>query len=167
MSITKRTLILILSALTFTAVKASAQTQTQTDTTCTTSPDGSTTKCTSSSETTKPAPSGAARGIADALNKNRENRKPVDFDAIRERRNQKVEFQFAQAKNNIADIRDIYAQHQQSGEAFPRESLKAFNHYRKEACKWGKWLRNPVPMNSLVSDLDGTPRTCAEETKFK
>jgi hypothetical protein len=162
MDITKSAL--VLAAVIFAGSAASAQTQTETNTTCTTMPDGSRINCTSTSTTSKPPSSGAAQGIADALNK---NRKPVDYDAIRERRNAKVEFQFAQAKSNIADIRANYAQHQRSGTPFPKEPLKAFNHYRKEACKWGKWLRNPVPMDSLVSDLDGTPRTCAEAKQFK
>jgi len=157
--------LLALLGIVFTTA-ASAQTQTQTDTTCRTSPDGRTINCESTSKSNSPANGGgAAAGVADALSKRR--RAPIDWDAQNKAYQAEFKQNFEQAQSKLADLRINYAQHQQAGDPFPKENLKAFNRYRKDACKWGKKLKDPVPMGSIVSDLDGTPRTCAESKKFE
>ena len=141
----------------------SAQTQTQTN--CTTSPDyagGSTTNCSSTSTTSKPS-GGAAQGVADAL----KNRPQTDWVAMQKWKDAKNERRFEEDKNGIEQIRSNYATHQNSGEALSKETIKAFNAYRRDACKVQKWLPNPVSLDNIIRDLDGTPRSCREVSKIK
>jgi len=147
----------------FAAPIVSAQTQTQTD--CTTSPDyagGSTTRCASTSTTSKPS-GGAAQGVADALNK----RPQTDWVALQKWKDAKNERRFEEDQNGIQQIRSNYEAHQNSGEALSKETIKVFNAYRRDACKVQKWLPAPVSLDSILRDLDGTPRSCREVAKIK
>jgi hypothetical protein len=81
--------------------------------------------------------------------------------ALAARHERKKEERFVDATNWIKQLREDYAAHQKAGTPFPEESMKLFNHYRKEACKA---LNRP---DFLARDLDGTPRTCRDAQKIK
>ena len=107
------------------------------------------------------------KGIADALNARREAAPATDYSALDAQRNNRVQRNFDHAQSTLADLRVNYAAHQKASDAFPKENLKAFDNSRRDACKWSKFLGNPVPMSLIVSDLDGTPRSCVEAKRFK
>lgn len=146
--------------LLFAASAASAQTKTQTNCTTRTDDNGvSKTDCTSTNTTA--APAGAVKGVTDALN----NRPRVDWDALQRQKDAKNERRFEQDKNGIEQIRANYLIN--SGGVLPKDTIKAFNHYRRDVCKVQKWLPHPVALDNMLRDLDGTPRSCREVAKIK
>lgn len=122
--------------------------------------------CTSTSTATPPPSGGALAGVNKAIASSRSN-SSTDWSALQKWKDEKNERRFEEDTNGIEQIRLNYTAHQQSGEVFPKETIKAFNTYRRDACKVQKWLPNPVSLASMLRDLDGTPRSCREVVKIK
>ena len=137
---------------------------TQTNTNCTAVENSL--NCTSTSTATQPPSGGALSGVTKAVANSRNNNS-TDWTALQKWKDSKNGRRFEEDTNGIEQIRLNYATHQQSGEVFPRETIKAFNAYRRDACKVQKWLPNPVSLDSMLRDLDGTPRSCREVMKIK